>query len=165
MLDDIAAAAGARVFRTAVGEANVAEAMRRENALIGGEGNGGVIWPKVIHVRDSLAGMALALELLAMRRQPLSKIVAEIPRYAIVKDKVEIKPGMAERIAPAIKSKWPGQPVDTQDGVRVDWPAPDNKWVHVRPSNTEPILRLIAEARDESEAKRAIAEVRAAMGL
>jgi phosphomannomutase len=165
MVDDIAAKVGGRVIRTPVGEANVAAAMRKHKAVIGGEGNGGVIWPKVIYVRDSIAGIALMLELLAARNQPLSRIAAEIPRYAIVKDKVEIKPGMTERIAPAIKSKWPSQPVDTQDGVRVDWPAPDNKWVHVRASNTEPILRLIAEARDEHAAKSAIAEVRGAMGL
>jgi phosphomannomutase len=165
MVDDIAAKAGGRVIRTPVGEANVAAAMRKHHAIIGGEGNGGVIWPKVIYVRDSIAGIALMLELLAARQQPLSRIAAEIPRYAIVKDKVEIKPGMTERIGPAIKAKWPSQSVDTQDGVRVDWPAPDNKWVHVRASNTEPILRLIAEARDEAEAKRAIAEVRAAMQL
>jgi len=168
MLDDIAAAAGARVIRTPVGEANVAEAMRRENALIGGEGNGGVIWPKVIHVRDSIAGIALVLEMLARRGEPLSKIAASIPRYTIVKDKVDIKPGMAEKIAPMLKQRWPSERIDSQDGVRVDWPgsgAAAGKWVHVRPSNTEPILRIIAEAGDEATARATIAEVRQAMGL
>ncbi|MCC7193378.1 MAG: phosphoglucosamine mutase [Phycisphaeraceae bacterium] len=166
MIDDIAAAAGATVLRTPVGEANVAAAMRRHGSLIGGEGNGGVIWPQVIHVRDSLVGIALLLELLARRGEPLSRIVSTIPRYAIVKEKLDIQPGMTEKLVPLLRRRWPDEKIDTQDGVRIDWPSPaPGMWVHVRPSNTEPILRIIAEAPAESAARDVIAQVRAALGL
>jgi phosphomannomutase len=174
MLDDLAAAAGARVVRTAVGEANVAAAIRRENAILGGEGNGGVIWPEVIHVRDSLSGMALLLEMLALPNSrssagaspslSLSAIVQTIPRYAIVKDKLDLPPGVVENLVPLLKKRWPDESFDTQDGVRIDWPSPSpGKWVHVRASNTEPILRIIAEAPDEPAARALIREVREAI--
>ncbi len=161
MIDDIAAKAGAKVIRTAVGEANVAAAIRSHQAAIGGEGNGGVIWPPVIHVRDSIAGIGLLLELLAQEKQPLSAIVDRIPRYAIVKDKIEIKPGMAEKSIAALKQRFGNEKVDLQDGIRIDW---DGRWVHVRPSNTEPIMRIIAEADTEAAAKQLIRETREAMG-
>ncbi|MCX5662863.1 MAG: phosphoglucosamine mutase [Planctomycetota bacterium] len=162
MLDDIAAAAGATVVRTPVGEANVAAAMRKNGCVIGGEGNGGVIFPPICFVRDSIAGIALILELLSARNEPLSRIVGRIPSYAILKDKVDLKPGMGERIAPTLRAHFAGQKIDEQDGVRIDWP---DRWVHVRTSNTEPIMRLIAEARDAGTAKKLIAEVRGALGL
>ncbi|MCC7145186.1 MAG: phosphoglucosamine mutase [Phycisphaeraceae bacterium] len=162
MIDDVVAmAGGGKVWRTPVGEANVAQAMRRHQAVIGGEGNGGVIWPAVIHVRDSLTGAALLLEMLAMRGQTVSQIVAGIPGYAIVKDKVDIRAGMAERVKELVKAKYAGQKVDLQDGVRVDWA---DRWVHVRPSNTEPILRIIAEAREERIARGMIEEIRGLLG-
>lgn len=164
MIDDIAEQAGARVVRTPVGEANVADAMRRHRAVVGGEGNGGIIWSKVVHVRDSLVGIALVLEMLAKRRQKLSAIVDAMPAYAIVKDKVPFDPALASRLGEVMREKFAGQPLDTQDGVRVDWPA-ERQWVHVRPSNTEPIVRIIAEARDESAAKALVGEVRAALGV
>jgi phosphomannomutase len=162
MIDDVAARFGAKVVRSAVGEANVAAAMRAHGALIGGEGNGGVMWPAVIHVRDSLGGIALILELLASRGQPASAIAAEIPHYAIVKDKVDLRPGLAQQIAPRLRGEFAAQKLDFQDGVRVDWP---DRWVHVRPSNTEPIVRIIGEARDEAAAQRMLAEVRGVLGL
>lgn len=157
MIDDVAKHAGARVARTPVGEASVAAAIRAKHAVIGGEGNGGVIWPKVIHVRDSLVGIALLLELLARQDVPLSAIVDQIPQYAIVKDKIQIQPGMAQRCADALSSHFDTQQVDRQDGVRIDWP---DQWVHVRPSNTEPILRIIAEARDEASARNLLDQTR-----
>lgn len=158
MLDDLAQRHGGRVIRTPVGEASVAAAMRQHHALIGGEGNGGVIWPKVIHVRDSIAGMALILELLATRRQPLSALAAEIPSYAIVKDKVELSPGLdVAGVLRRVAAAFPDAGRDTQDGVRLDWP---DRWVHVRASNTEPILRFIAEARDAADAHALIDRVR-----
>ncbi len=162
MLDDIAAKHGAIVHRTAVGEANVAAAMRRHGAIIGGEGNGGVILPPVTFVRDSITGMALVLEMLATRGKALSTIVGEIPRYAIVKDKVAFDAAVASRLVPALKETFASQKIDLQDGVRIDWP---DRWVHVRPSNTEPIMRLIAEAPRDEDAKAIIAQVRAALGL
>ncbi len=162
MLDDIAGKFGCPVHRTAVGEANVAARMRQERAVIGGEGNGGVIWPPVVHVRDSLAGMGLILELLASTGKTLSQLTADFPSYAIVKDKLDIAPGIKDKILPTLSKLDPSARVDTQDGVRLDWP---DRWVHVRPSNTEPILRLIAEAREEAQARDAIARVRSALGL
>jgi len=162
MLDDIAAAAGATALRSAVGEANVAEVMKQHHAVIGGEGNGGVIFPPVSHVRDSLVGIALVLELLATTGRPLDQLVAGIPSYAIVKDKVAIRPGMTDGLEATLRQAFPDQRFDTQDGVRVDWP---DRWVHVRASNTEPILRVIAEAADEPAALALISRTRAALGL
>ena len=162
MLDDIAAAEGAKVVRSAVGEANVAAAMRKHSALIGGEGNGGIMHRSLSQVRDSLVGMALILEMLAIRDQPLSRIAASTPAYAIVKDKVDADPEVIESLADKLPAAFPEAKADTQDGVRLDWP---DRWVHVRASNTEPIIRLIAEARDEPAANELIQRARAALGL
>ncbi|MEM7627292.1 MAG: phosphoglucosamine mutase [Planctomycetota bacterium] len=159
MIDDIAAQAGATVARTPVGEANVAGAMRGHGADLGGEGNGGIIWRPLSQVRDSLVGMAFVLEMLAERKARLSQIVAGIPAYAIVKDKLELT--SRELAAPALSwtaQHYADQRIDTQDGVRVDWP---DRWVHVRPSNTEPILRIIAEAKTRPAAEALVEEVRA----
>ncbi|MEO0629691.1 MAG: hypothetical protein AAFY46_03055, partial [Planctomycetota bacterium] len=164
MIDDIAARYGASVVRTAVGEANVVEAMKRlkregKTVLLGGEGNGGVIWPEVTYVRDSLGSMALVLSLMARTGKTVSELVADIPSYAIVKrkqplaKKEDAKPAI-ERIAAAYATER----VDTQDGVRVDFDA-KRAWVHVRASNTEPILRLIAEAEDEAVANEILDDV------
>ncbi|MFA7235884.1 MAG: phosphoglucosamine mutase [Phycisphaeraceae bacterium] len=161
MIDDIAATNGGSVYRTPVGEANVAAAMRRHQCIIGGEGNGGVIWPVIAHVRDSLTGIALVLELLATTGKSVGGLVASIPAYAIVKDKLPIQPGMAERTIAAVREKFAGEKIDEQDGIRVDLA---EGWVHVRPSNTEPIMRIIAEAADEKTARRLIDEVRRIVG-
>ena len=162
MLDDVAARYGATVVRTPVGEANVAEAMRRGQSIIGGEGNGGVIWPRVTYVRDRVSGIALTLRMLAAESRPLSAFVADIPAYAIVKDKVDIQPGMTDGLADRLRQTFSDARVDEQDGVRLDW---SDRWAHVRPSNTEPILRIIAEAPDEKDARALVAHVRDALGL
>ncbi|HEV2293959.1 MAG TPA: phosphoglucosamine mutase [Tepidisphaeraceae bacterium] len=165
MLDDIAAASATaggaspnsgpnRVIRTSVGEANVMQTILRENAVIGGEGNGGVIDPRIVGGRDSLVGMAYVLSLLAATGKTVSQLVAEIPRYEIVKSKFECRREDAERAVAVVKQAFANERIDTQDGIRIDW---DNSWVHARPSNTEPIMRIIAEAPD-----RATAEARAA---
>jgi len=159
MIDDIAEAVGATVVRTAVGEANVANAMRQHHSNLGGEGNGGIIWRPLSQVRDSLVGMALVLEMLAKRKTKLSAIVASTPSYAIIKDKLELPSRELADPALAWTAKhYAAQKVETQDGVRVDWP---DRWVHVRPSNTEPILRIIAEASTQAQAQALIDEVRA----
>jgi phosphomannomutase len=152
MLDDIAAEAGGRVVRTAVGEANVVKGMIDSGAIIGGEGNGGVIDLRIVPGRDSLVGMAYVLQLMAATGKTLSQLVGEIPRYEIVKTKFECRREDAERAVEAIKKEFSRERVDTQDGIRIDWPS---AWVHARPSNTEPIMRIIAEApsRAEAEAK------------
>lgn len=162
MIDDIASAVGARVIRTAVGEANVAAGMRKSGARLGGEGNGGVILGDISLVRDSLIGMALTLEMLAKRKEPLSAIVDSIPGYAIIKDKVEATDELKAALEPKLREAFSQQRIDTQDGVRVDW---EDRWVHVRPSNTEPIVRLIAEAKDHDSAAALIADAASALGL
>jgi phosphomannomutase len=162
MIDDVAARFHATVYRTPVGEANVAAAIRAHHALLGGEGNGGVIFPPVVHVRDSLAGIALILDMLAQRGQPLSAIVDEIPRYVIVKEKAGLRPGVAEALGPRLREAFAGQKIDLRDGVRVDYP---DRWVSVRTSNTEPIVRIIAEAPSAEGAQDLIRAARRAAGL
>lgn len=158
MLDDIAAQHGGRVIRTPVGEANVIQAMLRENAVIGGEGNGGVIDPRVVPGRDSLTGIGLVLQLMASTGKTISQLVAEIPRYEIIKTKFECRREDAEKAVAAVKKAFAQEKVDTQDGIRIDWP---NSWVHARASNTEPIMRIIAEAPSRTEAEKRISEVQA----
>ena len=148
MIDDVAARfAGSRVVRTAVGEANVVAGLRGANGILGGEGNGGVIYPPVCFVRDSLTAMALTLELLAHEGKPLSELVAALPRYAMIKRKMELAAvgGMAA-VGPAlakVKAAFAKERISDVDGVRVDFA---DGWVHLRASNTEPIIRIIAEA-------------------
>lgn len=158
MLDDVAGRYGVMVLRTPVGEANVVEAMKREGALAGGEGNGGVIWPRVAYVRDSMSGMALVLWLMAATGKSVSELAAALPRYAIEKRKVglahrEAAAGAVERVARAFEKER----VDRSDGVWVDFAA-RKCWLHVRASNTEPVMRLIAEAPTAAEASRLLDE-------
>lgn len=162
MLEDVAARYGAKVLRTAVGEANVVEAMKREASLLGGEGNGGTIWPRVAFVRDSLSAMALTLWLISPRgggkgqKRKLSEIVAGMPAYAIEKRKVELaRREDADPAVAAIRKHFAGERIDLQDGVRVDFTTgalAGKAWLHVRASNTEPIMRLIAEAPTKKQA-------------
>lgn len=161
MIDDAAAAFGARVVRSAVGEANVVAAMRREGSirggsLLGGEGNGGVIWPAVCWIRDSIGSMALILALMARENAPLSALASRLPAYAIEKRKAPVREGLAERAVEAVRAAYtarPGARVDTQDGCRADFPVEGgHAWLHVRASNTEPIVRFIAEAPTRAQA-------------
>jgi phosphomannomutase len=161
MIDDVAERLGATVVRTPVGEANVAAAMRRHGALIGGEGNGGVIWPRVAYVRDSLGGIGLVLEMLATHQVTLSQLADQMPAYAIVKDKLPVDPEVVAQLPRSLPSTFTDARVDAQDGVRLDW---NDCWVHVRASNTEPILRIIAEAPDQTRATQLVQRVRTAIG-
>ena len=162
MIDDIAARFGAVCVRTPVGEANVADAMRRHEAIVGGEGNGGIILPGVTYVRDSLVGIALVLEMMASTGQTLSALASQIPVYCIVKDKLPIADGLAQRAIVRLTDIFAGQRLDTQDGLRIDIEA-EKRWVHVRPSNTEPILRIIAEARTQAAAQELVTRCREAV--
>lgn len=160
MLDDVAAAsAGSRVVRTPTGEANVIDAMLRHNAVIGGEGNGGVIEPRIVPGRDSLVGIAYVLQLMAATGKPLSHLVSEIPRYEIVKTKFECRREDADRAVAALREHFAREKVDTQDGIRIDFES-RRAWVNARASNTEPIMRIIAEAPDRPTAEGMIADVR-----
>ena len=157
IVDDIAREAGSRVIRAPVGEVNVATRMRAENAPIGGEGNGGVILSELHLGRDAPAGAALILQLLLEEDRPLSKIVASYPRYVIVKDKLERPAAPLDTVYEALKRAFPGAEVDTQDGLRLTWP---DRWVHVRPSGTEPIVRVIAEAPTAEDAEKLVRDCR-----
>jgi len=169
MVDDIAGRYGATVDRYAVGEANLVEAMLadRERTPIGGEGNGGVVWPAVVPIRDSIGAMALVLALMTRTGRSLADLVDDIPAYAIVKRKQPITEGLAEQALKAVQTVLGAraEKIDDSDGVRVDLKLASggDAWVHVRPSNTEPILRLIAEAPTEAEANGLLDEVSAAI--
>jgi phosphomannomutase len=159
MLDDIAAETGATVIRTPTGEANVIDAMLKSNATIGGEGNGGVIDPRIVPGRDSLVGIAYVLQLMAATGKTLSQLVGEIPGYEIVKTKFECRREDADRAAVALCEHFRDEKIDTQDGIRVDFEQ-QKSWVNARPSNTEPIMRIIAEAPDRAAAVRLVDQVR-----
>jgi phosphomannomutase len=153
IVDDMAAAGGSRVIRAPVGEVNVALRMRSEGAVIGGEGNGGVILPELHLGRDAPLGVALLLQLLHEDGEPLSRVVSRFPRYAIIKDKLDRPSRPLDAVYRALTAAFPDAEADTQDGLRLSWP---DRWVHVRPSGTEPIVRVIAEAPTQDEAQALI---------
>jgi phosphomannomutase len=156
MIDDLAARFGGRVVRTPVGEAHVADAMLQTGAVIGGEGNGGVIDPRLGPVRDSFVAMALLLELLAQTQKTVSELVAEIPAYVMLKKKFPATRQQAAQWVEQARREFAGARMDLQDGVRIDQP---EGWLHVRPSNTEPLVRVIAEAVDQAAAEQLLRRV------
>jgi phosphomannomutase len=157
ILDDVADEAGARVIRAPVGEVNVAVRMREECAAIGGEGNGGVILPELHLGRDAPVAVALMLQMLLEDDAPLSRTIARYPRYSIVKDKLDRPNAALDRVYESLRNGFPDAEVDSQDGLRLSW---RDRWVHVRPSGTEPIVRVIAEAPSEADARELIARSR-----
>jgi phosphomannomutase len=159
LVEDIARRFDCPCHRAAVGEANVVDKMRQVGAVIGGEGNGGVIDPRVGWVRDPFIGMGLVLNLLAVSGKKLSELVAELPAYAIVKDKCAADPGRLAELFTSLEKRWPEAQPNRLDGLRLDW---RDRWVHVRPSNTEPIVRVIAEAPDAGAAGQLCREAMAA---
>lgn len=156
VVEDAARDCGAEVVRTPVGEAHVARAIVRLGAAIGGEGNGGVIYPALHVGRDAPVAAALLLTLLAREGRRVSQLVASAPRYVIVKAKVP-RGAALEPVYAALRRRFADAEVHAQDGLRLAWP---NRWLHVRPSNTEPIIRLIAEAPSEPEARELVDEGR-----
>jgi len=146
MIDDVADKAGGQVIRTAVGEANVAKAMFRDECVIGGEGNGGVIDLRVGPVRNSLVGIALVLQLMAETGKTVSELVTEIGGYSMRKEKFAADQNHAGQILDAAKTAFAGAKLNTTDGCRFDF---NDGWLHLRTSNTEPVMRAIVEARDE----------------
>jgi phosphomannomutase len=139
------------VIRTPVGEANVAGAMIENHCIIGGEGNGGVIDLRVGPIRDSFVGMALVLQLMADTGMTISQLVADMPRYAMLKEKYAANADQAQAIIQLAQAAWPGARINTSDGCRFDF---DDSWVHLRVSNTEPVMRMITEGRDLATAQR-----------
>ena len=145
VLDDLAAAQGRRVWRTSVGEANVVEMMLAVKCAIGGEGsNGGVIFPAVHYCRDSYTGMAFLLEMMAQTGKTVSQLVEELPRYYRKLGKVSFGHGRLGNLMQALEENFPDAKADRSDGLKLSWP---DAWIHVRASNTEPLLRLAAEAK------------------
>jgi phosphomannomutase len=150
MSEDLAKSHGVPFCRSAVGEANVVDAMLAHNAVFGGEGNGGPIDPRVGLVRDSFVGMAQLLDAMADRNAKISQLADELPRYWIVKTKITLDSSRVPAALDALQQRFPEAAADRLDGLRLDWPG---RWLLVRPSNTEPIVRAIAEARSEPEAR------------
>ncbi|KKO00747.1 hypothetical protein LCGC14_0125210 [marine sediment metagenome] len=153
MIDDIAAAAGSEVVRAPTGEANVVEAMQREGCILAGEGNGGVIDPRVVPVRDSLVAMAMVLQYMAQTGRAVSELAGAIPSYVMLKDKLPCPADVAAKVIAAAKREFTETAdarFDESDGLRVDLP---DGWVSVRASNTEPIIRIMAEAPDAARAQ------------
>src|SRR6476620_2131559 len=131
--------------------------MRSEGSVVGCEGNGGVILPELHLGRDAPLAAALVLQLLAEGEETLSRIVSDYPRYAIVKEKLDRPPVTLDAVYQALRSRFVGAQVDTQDGLRLSWP---DSWVHIRPSGTEPIVRVIAEAPSADAARALVARSR-----
>src|SRR2546422_1604129 len=158
VVEDAAREDGAALVRAPVGEAHVARKIIELKALIGGEGNGGVMYPALHVGRDAPVAGVLALSLLARERITVSELVARAPRYTIVKAKVERGMRNAEsmgKVYTALRANFPEASADTQDGLRLAW---RDRWLHVRPSGTEPIIRLIAEAPTGAEAQQLVDE-------
>jgi phosphomannomutase len=174
MLDDVVAKFGGTVLRTPVGEANVVETMKQRGALAGGEGNGGLIWPRVCFVRDSLSAMALTIWLLSAKgggrgaKRSLSQLIASVPSYAIEKRKVDLaSKDQASAAVAKVSTHFAQQHVDTRDGAWINMtkgPLAGKAWLHVRASNTEPIMRLIAEAPTSAQANALLDEAAKAIG-
>jgi len=156
VVEDAAREFGATVVRAPVGEAHVARKIIALKSLIGGEGNGGVMYPALHVGRDAPVAGALVLSLLARERVSVSELVARAPQYTIVKAKVARGPDLGPVYA-GLRRGFPDASVDTQDGLRLSWP---DRWLHVRPSGTEPIIRLIAEAPSRADAEQLIEEGR-----
>lgn len=156
-LRDVTEKAGGNYTASAVGEVNVVEKMKEVNAVIGGEGNGGIIYPKLHHGRDALVGIALILTYMAKKKKNLSKLRAEYSNYFVSKNKINLTPNMVVKdIFNKIISHYSNYPILTIDGVKIDFP---DGWVHLRTSNTEPIMRVYAESNSMKQANMYAKEV------
>ncbi len=149
-LRDITEKSGGTYYAAAVGEVNVVEAMKAHNAVIGGEGNGGIIYPELHYGRDALVGIALFLSHLAKFGKNTSMLRATYPNYFISKNKIELTAEInVDKILDQIQTKYNRQPINTIDGVKIEF---DKEWVHLRKSNTEPIIRIYAESQSQTTA-------------
>lgn len=149
-LRDVTEKVGGSYEASAVGEVNVVNLMKANNAVIGGEGNGGIIYPELHYGRDALVGIALFLTHLAKSGKTTSQLRASYPNYHISKNKIELTPETdVDRILSAMEKKYASQPINTVDGVKIEF---EKEWVHLRKSNTEPIIRIYSESENESTA-------------
>jgi len=152
-VDDVVAEFGGTVHRSAVGEANVVEKMKEVNAVIGGEGSGGVIYPELHYGRDALVGIALTLQHLTEFGGTLSELKNSLPSYFIEKRKIDLPDIDTDKIMGSLKTEFKNESVNTDDGLRIDF---EDHWVHFRKSNTEPIIRIIAEGKSKQAAVKLI---------
>lgn len=149
-LSDVTVKHGGSYSASAVGEVNVTTEMKRTNAVIGGEGNGGVIYPASHYGRDALVGIALFLSSLAQKGCKVSELRATFPEYCISKNRIELTPEIdVDKVLEAVKEKYAGERINDKDGVKIDFA---DGWVHLRKSNTEPIIRVYSEAATMEEA-------------
>ncbi len=148
-IEEVAERYGEAVYRSAVGEINVVKKMEEVNAMLGGEGNGGVILPDLHMGRDGLVATAMVLQHLANQDQPLSAIVEELPQFVISKNKITIGNRSPQDLLNVLAERYQNEKISTIDGVKIDF---EEGWVHLRPSNTEPVLRIYAEARTKKTA-------------
>lgn len=155
-LRDVVSRFNSPLFLSKIGEVNVTEEMQKQGAVIGGEGNGGVIYPRINFARDSLVGMALVLHLLAETGQTITELLNSIPRFSMIKEKLACPSDKISAVLRMIRSEFAAYPMDLRDGVKVNLP---NGWLLVRGSNTEPIIRVIAEAASETEAQEIVGSV------
>ena len=156
-LKEVTTQAGGNYFAAAVGEVNVVTEMKVRNAVIGGEGNGGVIYPELHYGRDALVGIALFLSLLAERKTSVSALKASYPAFFMSKNKIMLKKGMdVDAILAKVKERYEKETPSTIDGVKIDF---EDSWVHLRKSNTEPIIRIYTEARSQDEATELAAKI------
>lgn len=149
-VDDVASAAGAKVFRSPVGEANVVLKMKETNAIIGGEGSGGVIFPALHYGRDALVGIALTLQHLTETDQSLLELKKSLPQYFIAKKKIDLGKNNPDEIVKKLEEKYSAENINTDDGLRIDFA---DHWVHFRKSNTEPIIRIITESKNQKQSE------------
>ena len=161
-LRDVTEKAGGQYSAAAVGEVNVVTMMKETSAVIGGEGNGGVIYPDLHYGRDALVGIALFMAHLAKSGMTVSRLRATYPNYIISKNKIELTPNInVDKVLEEVKKKYNKQPINTADGVKIEF---DKEWVHLRKSNTEPIIRIYAESDMEVKAqhlaKKIIADIK-----
>lgn len=155
--EDLVNTLGYKNIRSKVGEGNVVESIIACNAIIGGEGSGGVIYPKINLCRDSLTGMALILEYMALSNKKVSEIVEDLPKYEFVKTKMPFEGKLSEKID-NIVNLFPDGKIDQQDGIRIDFS--DRSWVQIRESNTEPIIRIWSEAKSKDRALELVEKIK-----
>lgn len=164
-LKDVTAKNGGEYFASAVGEVNVVNKMKAVNAVIGGEGNGGIIVPDLHYGRDALIGIALFLTHLAKEKKSAKQLRSTYPDYFMSKNKIELEKGVeVNKVFDGIKKKYKKNPINTEDGLKIEF---ENDWVHLRTSNTEPIIRIYAESNFETTAdniaKRIMQDIKEAM--
>jgi phosphomannomutase len=157
MNEDIAQKYGGKCLRTKVGEANVVAGIIENNAVIGGEGGGGIIYPTINMARDSFVSLALILELLSERGQTVSQCVDSLPKYEMKKDKVPVVESL-QKMYQKMKNHFKNCEINELDGLRLNFP--DHSWIHLRPSNTEPIVRLYGEAKTKEQIEKLFNETK-----